>query len=134
MRYGLIFFVLSSVLSTSGYGVNERVFIYSDVEYIADAGDTVGRELELHVRGTKVCGTLRDHQGGPPPDVGLSGTVNDGRVVLRGKLASIDVTVTGVMGKNVFRGELRYDMGKQKNLFTVRLPRVRGRPRARKGK
>lgn len=81
--------------------------IYSDVRYIEEAGDLVGSELELDLKGEQVQGFLRFYEGGCGTAVAVSGTLIHDQMRLSGQSDEYGkIEITGHIGAGKLAGTL----------------------------
>jgi hypothetical protein len=72
------------------------------VRFIPEAGDLVGFELELDLDGPKASGEFRDYEGGCGIPARVSGTLERGRLTLRGvNKYNVKIEIAGtISGQN----------------------------------
>ena len=97
---------LTHQLSYGGASAKSR--IYSNVEYIEEAGDLVGYELELRLDGSRVAGVLRIYEGGCSTPTPVAGTLVESKLSLSGKSEIYGkVEIIGSMSNNLVKATLR---------------------------
>ena len=99
---------LAHQLSYGRAGAKSR--IYSNVEYIEEAGDLLGYELEVKVNGWRVTGFLRIYEGGCGSPAPVSGTLGGSKISLSGKSEVYgNVGISGSMSNESVRATLRME-------------------------
>jgi hypothetical protein len=99
---------LTHQLSYGGASAKSR--IYSNVEYIEEAGDLLGYELEFHLDGSRVTGVLRIYEGGCGSPVPVGGTLSGGKISLRGEDKFYGkVEMSGRMSNDLVKATLRME-------------------------
>ncbi len=120
---GFLILPLCALLSDAQ---QETSRIYSNVRYVEEgAGDLVGTELELTLRGSEANGNLRIYQGSCATPIVVRGKIVQGKLRLTGT-GSVDVAgpieIAGTVEDNTFEGNLtlKKNAGAQK----LRLKRI----------
>lgn len=121
---GLLILPLLAVAGSAQQKTDHR--IYSNVQYVEEgAGDLVGAELELTLRGSEVNGHLRIYQGGCATPSVVRGTSVDGKLHLTGTDAAFGagrIDIVGTLLESSFQGVLTLERGAAPE--KVRLKRI----------
>ena len=96
--------------------------IYSNVEYIEEAGDLLGYELEVKVDRSRVTGVLRIYEGGCGSPAPVAGTLSGGKISLRGEDKFYGkVEMSGTMSNDLVKATLRMEKAAKPETIRLRL-------------
>jgi hypothetical protein len=109
---------------------NCEVTVFSDVRYIAEAGDVVGTEIVLHLcpGSEPVTGQLDVYEGSySPTTIPLSGALKATTLEMSASQESSNLTLIGQLESDRLRCELRWKSPESVPPETLDLRRVAGR-------